>query len=717
MSKEEIIELVLGLFKDGVGSFQLFEIAKKLKIRSDSYDYDTLRSALDSMVDDGILEKSTRRRFMLREDFSDGTLEGVLIIGHERGTIETKDPYFPEIIVSQNSFNTALDGDTVQVRLLAGKKNKKPKGEVVKVVSRKKTEISGHIDVDGHFTFLVPDEEKFYVDFLVPPDMLLGAQHGDKVVGKLLSWDDPLKNPKAEIIEIIGRSGDLTAEYEAVMREFSLPTEFPSEALAEAKAVAKTVTPANHPDRLDLRDMTIITIDPEDARDFDDALSLDELENGNVRLGVHIADVSHYVRVGSAIDKEAIKRGNSVYLVDRVVPMLPEALSNEICSLQPNKVRLAHTVFMEFTPLGVLKDYQIRESMIKSKRRFSYEEVKEIIETGSGDHAELLAKLNTLARTLRKKRFSKGGLDFETYEVKFRLDESKNPEESFLRTGNCATQLVEECMLAANKTVAEHVRKFSREKGLKRTLPFLYRIHDEPLPTKFADVLEFFKAVGLKHSLKKASDSKAINAFLRDCADKPEKHIVNQVLLRSMAKAEYSPTNIGHYGLGFKDYAHFTSPIRRYPDLIVHRLLKEYASDEFNSTSAVKFFGALEDIGRHTTATERVAMEAERASVRLAQALYARKFVGQEFEGTISGVTSFGIFVNIDQINAEGFVHIRDLYDDFYYFEQKAMKLVGRKTRRSLGFGDRINVKVSHVNIEKRQIELFYLNNRRQQRD
>lgn len=708
MDKIELTEAILKVFGRSDTTYKLNAIAKSLHIKSDSIEYQKLKRTLLELCDQNILEKKSRNRYSLKPLNYAPEIKGVLQMRKDTGAVNTNVPEFPKIIIKRRHLNTALDGDTVLVKLQALKQGRKARGEVIDIVKRAKHLFTGIIEFEGDFNFIVPDEEKYYVDFLVPDTELNNANDGDKVKAKLISWDDPQKSPIATVTGIIGKAGNPAVEFDSVLDEYNLEESFPQDVVDETETIPKLVSKKVIESRLDLRESDIITIDPEDAKDFDDALSLDILKNGNYYLGVHIADVSHYVTPGSAIDEEAYQRGTSTYLVDRVVPMLPEALSNNICSLKPQRVRCSYSVFMEFSKNMQLRNYEIKETVIKSKKRYTYEQVLEIIEGKQDKYKDLLLNLHALASALKKKRFEYGGVNFQTNEVRFKLDEDKMPIETKLKRGNKATSLVEECMLAANKTVAEHVRKISKKMKLKQNLPFLYRVHDEPDSTKIQDALKFFMSF-LPTKRIKAGSSKEINQVLKAFEGKPEKNLINDILVRSMAKAEYSEENIGHYGLGFSEYSHFTSPIRRYPDLVVHRLLKMYAEIKPDKRMTEKLLRDLEDIGHHTTGCERTAMEAERTSIKVAHCINAKQHLGKVFDGTISGITSFGIFVVMDGIWAEGLLHIRDMHDDYYLFDEKNYRLVGRRRKRIFQFGSRIRVKIVSANLEKRRIDLEFI--------
>ncbi len=706
--EQKIINKIIDILSRNEDGMKLNEIAKKLKIKSESDDYDFLKYILQKLVEDNKLVKQSKRKYSLNKEFSYGyyapTLTGVIKIQSNRGMI-FDNVRKEKIIIKQKNLNTALDGDTVVVVVLAKKKGKKNRGEVVKVVKRSKKNIVGTIEHDGYFWFLVPDDVKYYVDFLIPKAKLNNANDGDKVTARFLRWTNPTKSPEAEILSIVGSSGQAKVEFDSILPEFSLPESFHHSLEKLAKNMSVKVTPTILKERLDLRDKEIITIDPKDAKDFDDALSLDILDNGNYYLGVHIADVSHYVTARSPIDEEAFLRGNSTYLVDRVVPMLPEKLSNDICSLKPNRVRFAFSVFMELTKAGKIIKYKVAETIIKSSKRFTYEEVLNIIQTKNGPKSDLLLQLNELAQTLRRKRLKEGGINFETAEIRFKLDENGTPVSAFEKSSTLATELVEECMLVANKSVAENLYRLAAKYRIKGDMPFVFRVHAEPDKDKLQSVLEFVMKLGHKGDARRGG-ARAINKLLAQFENRPEKALVHSMIVRAMPRAIYSPKNIGHYGLGFSNYSHFTSPIRRYSDLIVHRLTKEYAKDKPNKKRIEQLSELVAAASEQTSMTERNSMEAERASAKLASCMLAKKYVGENFEGTISGVTSFGLFVKMDKIFGEGLLHIRDLVDDYYLFDEKNFRLLGRSKKNVFRFGDRINVRIINVNIERRKIDL-----------
>lgn len=681
----------------------LLDLSKRLRVRSGSEEYEHMRDLLSTMTEEGTILAHSRRRFSMTTLQSDG-IRGVLSIYHDNATVRTQDAELPIIHVRRQHMHTALDGDTVLVKPHAIPKDRKVRGEVVAVVERAEHVIAGTLDYDGAFYYLLPDEAKYHVDFLVSEKNVNGAKPGDKILASFVKWEHANAAPEATVTEIVGRSGKAVVEFAAVRKEFRLPEYFPDVVEHEA-SIAEEPTNIAPEGRRDCTKDLIITIDPVNARDFDDALSLVRHDDGSVELGVHIADVSHYVREGTALDAEAQKRGNSTYLVDGVVPMLPEHLSNNVCSLVPNKPRFAFSVFMMFSPNGTRISYRIEETLIESKRRFTYEEAQTIIDTGEGDHVDLIHALHQLSRMLYTNRMKTGGIDFETQETSFILDDAMMPVSAVVKTRTDATSLVEECMLAANRCVAEHLHVLKKAWRTKELPPYIYRVHDKPDREKLSTALGVVRALGV--SVPSGTITPAhINAILQQAADRVEKPVINTLLLRSMSKAIYGDFNIGHYGLGFTDYAHFTSPIRRYPDLFVHRALKEYAIGTPSNDRWKRLQRVAGALGDQCSATERTSVEAERASNKCAQTILAREHIGIDYVGYITGVAQFGVFVTVENLSIEGLLHIRDLSDDYYIFDERRMRLVGRSTRRVFRFGARVRVRIVRADIKKRMIDL-----------
>ena len=528
-----------------------------------------------------------------------------------------------------------------------------------------------------------------------------GGKDGDKAVVKITEWPDYAKNPFGQVIDILGKTGDNTTEMHAILAEYGLPYTYPQAVEEAAERIPAEITPEDYAEREDFREVTTFTIDPKDAKDFDDALSIRQLKPGLWEVGVHIADVSHYVKEGSIIDKEAVKRATSVYLVDRTIPMLPERLCNFICSLRPNEEKLAYSVIFEMNEKAEVKDYRIRHTVIKSDRRFTYEEAQQIIETGEGDYKEEILQLNKLAQILREKRLSAGAINFDRCEVKFEIDETGKPLSVYFKVSKEANKLIEEFMLLANRTVAEHIGKVPKNKKAK---VFPYRIHDLPDPDKLDNLSQFIARFGYKIRTggSKVEVSKSINRLLSDIDGKKEQNLIETVSLRAMQKARYSIYNIGHYGLAFDYYTHFTSPIRRYPDLMVHRLLTRYQAGG-RTAQADKY----ENLCEHSSAMEQTAASAERASIKYKQVEFMSERIGNVYDGVISGVTEWGLYVEINENKCEGMVAMRDLGNDYYEFDEKNYCLIGRRHHRKFSLGDPVKIKVARANLEKKQLDFI----------
>lgn len=602
-----------------------------------------------------------------------------------------------DVFISPKNTNGALNGDKVKVNVFSSKQKRKPEGEIVEIIERAKTEFVGIIDKSKNFSFVVTTDPRMPVDVFVSNDKLKGANNGDKVVVKITEWPKNKKNPYGIIIDVLGKAGERNTEMHAILAEYGLPYKFPEKVEQDAAKLNIEISNAEIKNRLDFRTVTTFTIDPLDAKDFDDALSIKKLENGNWEIGVHIADVSHYVQPGTLLDKEALQRATSVYLVDRVVPMLPEVLSNNACSLRPHETKLCFSAVFELTDSAEVKKEWFGRTVIFSDRRFTYEEAQERIETGKGDFAEEILQMDKLAKLLRKDRFKKGSIAFDRIEVKFNLDKDGNPIGIYFKESKDSNKLIEEFMLLANKRVAEFIGKTPKNQKPKT---FVYRIHDEPNQEKLQVFSNFIKKFGYNLSLDESKLAKSLNNLLEEVKGKNEENLIEQLAIRTMSKAAYSTNNIGHYGLAFSYYSHFTSPIRRYPDIIAHRLLQRYldGGQFFNQTE-------IEEQCKHSSKMELLAAEAERASIKYKQVEFLQDKIGQAFDGIISGVSEWGIYVEIMSGMCEGMVRLRDMTDDFYSFDPDNYQAIGRKYKKTYRMGDKVRIRVKRADLSRKQLD------------
>jgi ribonuclease R len=685
--------------KNPNSSFKSREVAKRLNLTSED-EVVSLKHFLYQLCEENFLTRSGKR-FKLNTNAPAGIISGELQVSPGGfGFVIPKDKNLGDIFIASRNLSTAFHGDTVEVALFAKRKGKNVEGQITNVISRKRQNIVGTLK-SSHVTYFVkPDEPEIHRDIYVDKDNLKGSKENDKVIVGNLFWDTSLLNPEGEIIEVIGKAGTKDAEISSIAYEFNLPIKFSSKTLEEAECVKESISSEDLRDRVDFRNQNVFTIDPIDAKDFDDALSIETLENGNIRVGIHIADVSHYVKIHSYLDKEALERGNSIYLVGGVIPMLPEKLSNNICSLVPYKDRLTYSVVAEITRRGKVENYEIEKSVINSKRRFTYEEVQEIIETSKGDFSQEIILLNDIAQTLRKKRFREGGIEFSTPEIKFNLDENNKPIAIYRKEMKQSNMLVEEFMLLANKICATHISTM-KDQSVK---PFVYRIHDLPDTEKINEFSKFIKTLGYSFDPGSLKNTRQFNSLMMQIKGSEEEALINELAIRSMAKAAYSTNNVGHYGLGFKHYTHFTSPIRRYSDLIVHRILYHTLEGGKKNIYTSK---KLEEISDHISTTERSAIEAERLSVKIKQTEYLEDHIGESFHAVISGVTHFGLFVKILDILAEGLIRIKDLEGDFYIYNEKKYSLLGRRTKKQYRLGDKVWVKLVRVDQEKSELDFI----------
>ena len=605
------------------------------------------------------------------------------------------------VFIAERSMNRALNGDKVKVMLYPLRRKKELEGEVVEIIERARERFVGIIDSKHGVTILKANNKQLPMNIIIPPDKTKGAKNGQKCIAAITYWGDKYENPIGEIVDILGDTGNNNTEMHAILAEYGLPYSYPQEIEKEANKIPETITEDEIKRRIDFRTTTTFTIDPRDAKDFDDALSIKDLGNGLWEVGVHIADVTHFVPEGGIIDQEAVKRATSVYLVDRTVPMLPEHLSNFICSLRPDEEKLTYSCIFTINDLAEVIDYKIARTIIKSDRRFTYEEAQEIIETGKGDFATEVLRLNDLAKKLREKRFASGAIAFERSEVRFEIDDTGKPVSVFFKESKDSNKLIEEFMLLANKYVAQHI---GMPRNREKPKTFVYRIHDVPNPEKLSNFATFIKKFGykIKTDGKKTSVSSSINHLLDQIEGKKEQNMIETLAIRSMAKAAYSTKNIGHYGLAMKYYTHFTSPIRRYPDMMVHRLLTKYADKVPQQTIDRTDY---ESLCKHSSDMEQLAAQAERASIKYKQIEFMADKIGKVYDGVISGISTWGIYVEINENKCEGMVYIRDLEDDVYVYDEKNYCIIGRRTQRKYQIGDDIRIKVVKADLIKKYLD------------
>ena len=697
MKKRELAELLVSFFRTRPEtSFGLKQIFGSLNLTTHPLKMLCV-DIIDEMLEENFLVETEKGHFQLNG-------RGQIMTGVFQRKSNGKNTFIPDdggdpIAISDSNSAHAMNGDKVKIALSARRRRHDPEGQVLEILEHSDTPFVGTLKVSKNYAFLLTETNTLANDIFIPKDKLKGGKDGDKAVVRITEWPEDAKNPFGEVIDVLGKAGENTTEMHAILAEYGLPYHYPQNVEAAAEKISAEITPEDYAEREDCRDVTTFTIDPKDAKDFDDALSIRQLKPGLWEVGVHIADVSHYVKEGSVIDKEAVKRAASVYLVDRTIPMLPERLCNFICSLRPDEEKLAYSVIFTMNEKAEVKDYRIRHTVIKSNRRFTYEEAQDIIETGKGEYKEEILELNKLAQILREKRMANGSINFDRCEVKFEIDENGKPLSVYFKESKEANKLIEEFMLLANRTVAEHIGKVPKNKKPK---VFPYRIHDLPDPDKLENLSQFIARFGYKIRTggTKTEVSKSINRLLNDIEGKKEQNLIETVSLRAMQKARYSIHNIGHYGLAFDYYTHFTSPIRRYPDLMVHRLLTRYLAGG-RTAQADKY----EELCEHSSAMEQTAAAAERASVKYKQVEFMGERIGNVYDGVISGVTEWGLYVEINENKCEGMVPMRDLGDDYYEFDEKNYCLIGRKRHQKFSLGDPVQIKVARANLEKKQLD------------
>lgn len=729
LNKTQLAEQVVNLFQSRAGEvIDIKTIFRELHLNTHPAKLLCMDVLDDLLMDDYIIEQAQMRYTLATKST---VMEGTFQRKHNgKNTFLPDDGGEPILVAERNSLH-AMDGDRVKIQMMARRRGHVREAQVTAILQRADKSFVGRLSVRKDFAFLLTEDRTLSNDIFIPKNQLKGGKDGDKVIVKIIEWPEGSKNPIGKVVEVLGKSGENETEMHAILAEFGLPYTYPKAVEDAAKQIDATITAADYAEREDFRDRVTFTIDPRDAKDFDDALSFKKLKDGLYEIGVHIADVSHYVTEGSLIDKEAVKRATSVYLVDRTIPMLPERLCNFICSLRPDEEKLAYSVIFEMNDKAEVKRWHLAHTVIKSDRRFTYEEVQALLEErgeaseedykAPGDHAPQpgaefegdkahglrptadfaneLITLNRLAKILRQKRFAAGAVDFERPEVRFDIDEKGHPIGTYYKVAKDANKLIEEFMLIANRTVAESIGRVPKGKKAK-VLP--YRIHEQPDQDKLMNLSQFVSKFGrkLRTTGSKQDISKNLNRLLHEVHGQREENLVEMVALRAMMKAKYSTVNIGHYGLAFDYYTHFTSPIRRYPDLMVHRLLTRYAEGG-RSANQEKY----EALCEQSSEMEQTAALAERASIKYKQVEFMADKLGQEFDGIISGITEFGLYVELTDSKCEGMVPLRDLDDDYYDFDERNYALVGRRHHHRYTLGDPVRVEVARANLDKKQLD------------
>ena len=698
MNKKQLTELLMALFQQHPTD----ELPQK-------YIFDSLRltthplkmlcmEILYDFIEDDFIKESSKHRYKLNN-------RGIEMTGTFHRKKNGNNTFLPDdggepILIAERNSAHAMDGDKVKVFFFPKRKHRMIEAEVVEILERSNDTFVGTLSINKSYAFLLTESRRLANDIFIPKDKLKGGKNGDKAVVKVTEWPAEFKNPIGEVIDVLGPSGDNNAEMHAILAEFGLPYVYPKKVVAAAEKISTEISAEEIAKREDFRNVLTFTCDPADAKDFDDALSIRKTENGLWEVGVHIADVTHYVEEGGIIDKEALNRATSVYLVDRTIPMLPEKLCNNLCSLRPDEDKLAYSVIFELDEDAYVRNSRIVHTIIRSNRRFCYEEVQAIIENQQGEFVDEILVLDKMAKKLRERRFKNGAVNFDRVEVKFNIDENGKPLSVYFKESKDANKLIEEFMLLANRTVAEKIGKVGKDKKAKT---FVYRVHDLPDPEKLDNLSQFISRFGykLRTSGSKNDITKSLNKLLNDVRGKKEENLIETISVRAMMKAYYSTNNIGHYGLAFEYYTHFTSPIRRYPDMMVHRLLTRYLEEEGRSANLKKYEGMCEQSSK----MEEVAAQAERASIKYKQVEFMSDKVGKVFDGVISGITEWGVYVELNQNKCEGMIPVRELGDDYYTFDEKNYCLIGRRRHRKFQLGDPITVRVAKTNLEKKQLD------------
>ena len=700
--KSKLSHAILNILQVSSQNLNYKQIASKLELKSKAEKHIILE-LLDFLEKENKIKETSRGKYTSLKENLKNYFTGTLDVSSNGNAYFITDDLEKDVFIHASNINRALNNDTVKVYIFKRKKNGKQEGEVIDIIKRSKTEFVGVFQANKNFGFVLPDNRKLTTDFFISNNDINEANDGDKVLVKLKDWPENSKNPFGIIERVLGKPGDHNTEIHSILLEYGLPYKFEEDIEDAAQNLPKKISDNDIKERRDFRNITTFTIDPKDAKDFDDALSFQVLDNGLIEVGIHIADVTHYVKENSILEDEAYNRATSVYLVDRVVPMLPEILSNNVCSLRPNEDKLTFSAVFQLDNNAIIKKQWFGRTIIHSDKRFTYDDAQKIIENNNVNSTDILNKavltLNNLAQILRKKRMQNGAISFDKVEIKFNLDKEANPIGVYTKQSKEANKLIEEFMLLANKNVAEYIGRKNDGSPSKKT--FVYRIHDDPNPEKLADLARLISKFGYKIDVQSRSKiSQSLNTLLADVKGKAEEHMVETLTIRTMSKAIYSTENIGHYGLAFDYYSHFTSPIRRYPDMMTHRLLQHYI--EGKKSPSAEFY---ETKCKHSSEQEYFATKAERDSIKYMQVKYMQQFKDKEFIGVISGVTEWGLYVEIIENKCEGMVRIKDIKDDYYLFDERQYALVGQNSKHLYQLGDKVKISVKKTDLERKHLD------------